>query len=424
MREAMHDATLDRLLGALPEAGELAILRSALLSASVVDLSRLWSHGSAYATYDKRVLSPQALEQAVTAAARAAHARVDAIYGAVGRVLGALLANDRERAANELIAVGEHLEVDENVAAARLWYEAAERVAALDAAPTARARALRHLALLHVGTGEMEEATARYRASLELAVIDGLSPLERFAWVVEHLPRLPGSGIVYVLTVADAERLKRAAVKGENLFAALLDSLGIDAATVAGISGGGPSALAFAQRHPARTSGLALLCALAAHLMRVPGHARLAARAPTAVWATFAARERRKQRAMLADDDAFDAHLRAELPAEEHARLASQPGLRADYAEYLRSQCTGPSWAPGFRNDVRAIMASGVAPTDAITAPALVAHGDADTVVPIANAEHHAAVIAGARLEVLPGASHGFPLTHRDTTIELLRSLP
>jgi ATP-dependent DNA helicase RecQ len=45
------------------------------------------------------------------------------------------------------------------------------------------------------------------RASLELAVIDGLSPLERFAWVVEHLPRLPGSGIVYVLTVADAERL-------------------------------------------------------------------------------------------------------------------------------------------------------------------------------------------------------------------------
>ncbi|MGE4032407.1 MAG: ATP-dependent DNA helicase RecQ, partial [Thermoleophilia bacterium] len=51
------------------------------------------------------------------------------------------------------------------------------------------------------------------RASLELAVVDGLSPLERFAWVAEHLPRLPGSGIVYALTVADAERL--AAVLGE-----------------------------------------------------------------------------------------------------------------------------------------------------------------------------------------------------------------
>jgi len=48
------------------------------------------------------------------------------------------------------------------------------------------------------------------RRSLQLAVVDALSPLERFAWVVEHLPRLPGSGIVYTLTVADAERLASA----------------------------------------------------------------------------------------------------------------------------------------------------------------------------------------------------------------------
>ncbi len=45
------------------------------------------------------------------------------------------------------------------------------------------------------------------RDSLHLAVIDQLSPLERYAWVVNQLPRLPGSGIVYTLTVADAERL-------------------------------------------------------------------------------------------------------------------------------------------------------------------------------------------------------------------------
>ncbi|MEP7368109.1 MAG: DEAD/DEAH box helicase [Dermatophilaceae bacterium] len=45
------------------------------------------------------------------------------------------------------------------------------------------------------------------RGSLQLAVVDALSPIERFAWVVDHLPRLQGSGIVYTLTVADAERL-------------------------------------------------------------------------------------------------------------------------------------------------------------------------------------------------------------------------
>ncbi|SDH69421.1 RecQ family ATP-dependent DNA helicase [Agrococcus jejuensis] len=57
------------------------------------------------------------------------------------------------------------------------------------------------------------------RASLELNVVPALSPIERYAWVVDHLPTLPGSGIVYALTVADAERLATAvrAVHGDGL---------------------------------------------------------------------------------------------------------------------------------------------------------------------------------------------------------------
>jgi len=48
------------------------------------------------------------------------------------------------------------------------------------------------------------------RSSLQLSVISRLTPIQRYGWVVDHLPRLPGSGIVYVLTVADAERLAEA----------------------------------------------------------------------------------------------------------------------------------------------------------------------------------------------------------------------
>ncbi|MFW0783291.1 DEAD/DEAH box helicase [Gordonia sp. CPCC 206044] len=57
------------------------------------------------------------------------------------------------------------------------------------------------------------------RKSLHLNVIDGLSPIERYAWVARYLPDLPGSGIVYVLTVADADRLVDAirAVHGDDL---------------------------------------------------------------------------------------------------------------------------------------------------------------------------------------------------------------
>ena len=54
------------------------------------------------------------------------------------------------------------------------------------------------------------------RTSLQLVSIDGLEPLERFAWVVDNLPRLPGSGIVYTLTVADAERLARVLTARSN----------------------------------------------------------------------------------------------------------------------------------------------------------------------------------------------------------------
>jgi ATP-dependent DNA helicase RecQ len=45
------------------------------------------------------------------------------------------------------------------------------------------------------------------RDSLHLGVLPGLSAVARYAWVDEALLSLPGSGIVYCLTVADAERL-------------------------------------------------------------------------------------------------------------------------------------------------------------------------------------------------------------------------
>ena len=45
------------------------------------------------------------------------------------------------------------------------------------------------------------------RTSLRLSVIPGLSAMERYAWIADALPALPGSGIIYTLTVAEAERL-------------------------------------------------------------------------------------------------------------------------------------------------------------------------------------------------------------------------
>jgi ATP-dependent DNA helicase RecQ len=45
------------------------------------------------------------------------------------------------------------------------------------------------------------------RTSLRLEVLELPRPAERLAWLVEHLPGLPGSGIVYTLTKRDAEQV-------------------------------------------------------------------------------------------------------------------------------------------------------------------------------------------------------------------------
>ncbi len=58
-----------------------------------------------------------------------------------------------------------------------------------------------------LGTNTVTLRGSLARASLRLAVVPRLTPLERYAWVAEALQSLPGSGIVYVLTVAETERL-------------------------------------------------------------------------------------------------------------------------------------------------------------------------------------------------------------------------
>jgi len=58
-----------------------------------------------------------------------------------------------------------------------------------------------------LGTGTVTFRGTLARTSLTLSVVAGLSPLERYAWVADALDTLPGSGIVYVLTVAEADRL-------------------------------------------------------------------------------------------------------------------------------------------------------------------------------------------------------------------------
>lgn len=45
------------------------------------------------------------------------------------------------------------------------------------------------------------------RASLRLQNVEMRSPTDRLAWLAEHVPEIPGSGIIYTLTTRDADRV-------------------------------------------------------------------------------------------------------------------------------------------------------------------------------------------------------------------------
>jgi ATP-dependent DNA helicase RecQ len=88
----------------------------------------------------------------------------------------------------------------------RVLMEASPTTPVLATTATANERVTADVAA-QLGDGTVTFRGSLARASLQLAVVPGLDPLERYAWVTEALDALAGSGIVYTLTVDETERL-------------------------------------------------------------------------------------------------------------------------------------------------------------------------------------------------------------------------
>lgn len=217
----------------------------------------------------------------------------------------------------------------------------------------------------------------------------------------------PGYGRTHV-------RVGRTYEDQADVYANVLDSLGIDRAAIVAVSGGGPSAVAFASKHAERTTAVVLLCAVAPHMLEVPSSTRFAARVP-AVPQLVAPVMRAFGRRRLADPERVRVQLQRSLTPDEYERADADETITADLVRHAVGHVEAPPGLSGMRNDLRQFdraKREGAAELN-VSAPTLVLHGDADPVVGPDQARWYASSIPGAVLRIYERSGHLIFVTRR-----------
>lgn len=188
---------------------------------------------------------------------------------------------------------------------------------------------------------------------------------------------------------------------------AVLDAAGVERAHVLGASLGGAVAQELALQHPERVRSLILSCTLAG--------------GPNAVPASPEVLQTLMDRAHMTPEEG----VRAMVP---HIYDHGTPRERVDedLAVRLRTFPTAEGYlaqvgaAAGWESESRVDRLGSM--------PVLVVHGENDGLVPPANGRRLASLIPGARLVMLPNASHVLwtdqPELARDALLEFLEAVP
>ena len=188
--------------------------------------------------------------------------------------------------------------------------------------------------------------------------------------------------------------------------AALLDVLGTEQVVACGISAGGPIAIEFARRHPSRTSALILESAVTRHYApEISAVARAVFLSRRGTWLSAAA-ARRWPKPIVTDflrhESSFDKRTRGEVVGwilSDPDRLAILQGVMGSLTPY-------EDRAAGLDNDLEQMARLDDSLTTGVACPTLVVHGACDDDAVPAHAEHAAATIPGAQLELVPEGWH------------------
>ncbi len=163
------DATVEELLALLPGLEELEVLRLRLIGAAVPDPRRAWDSSSAYATVDKRILTPEDVERSVGEAEAALREYVVSLHEGLLPLFRSYFGGEVDEAARHMVALGERHESGGRARSARECYRSALRLSLPLPDKGAQILALRRIARVSLALGEFREAAAHYERSAELA---------------------------------------------------------------------------------------------------------------------------------------------------------------------------------------------------------------------------------------------------------------
>lgn len=163
------EATVEEILGLLPDLDDLEVLRLRLVSAAVRDPEKEWESSSTYTTVDKRIVSPEAVERAVAEAEQTLHEYVAALHAGLAPFFRSFFQGQDLEAARHMVALGEDLEERGRLMGARRCYRAALNISLPLAEKSPQLLALRRIGRVSLRVGDLQEAASYYERSADLA---------------------------------------------------------------------------------------------------------------------------------------------------------------------------------------------------------------------------------------------------------------
>ncbi|MCP5071623.1 MAG: alpha/beta hydrolase [bacterium] len=187
-----------------------------------------------------------------------------------------------------------------------------------------------------------------------------------------------------------------------DAYAALLDAEGIASVAVLGVSGGGPSSIAFAARHPDRIWALVALEAVSRTL---PSNAvELVSGSDFLAW--LMAR-------LWFADPAWAVEMMVPNP-ENAQRILDDEGKVEEIRGLIEGTLPPSLRKVGSENDLEQFEALDDLPVSGIRAPTLIVHGTQDSSVPFGHGEFLHAAVVGSEFQIVEDGDHMMVISHQE----------